>query len=198
MEKLSNTDFIELLNNPDCDKCPNAEECINEIGVPCALFDEAARRLEGLTELLYVLTDNLPCCIGCEGKTVFGERTDKCVYEDDGPDGKIFCSKRGVEQLMRLFDKERTLEELTRPGRWIYWRNENGIKRCKCSLCLTSYGCLDTPFCPNCGHPMVDEELRTCYCPICDKHFEIHSNDSGGSCPDCGHHVVLHKVEVAE
>ena len=36
-------------------------------------------------------------------------------------------------------------------------------------------------------------ELRTCYCPICDKHFEVRSNDSMGSCPDCGHHVVLHR-----
>jgi DNA-directed RNA polymerase subunit RPC12/RpoP len=35
------------------------------------------------------------------------------------------------------------------------------------------------------------DELRTCYCPICDKHFKVRSNDSGGSCPDCGHHVVL-------
>lgn len=33
---------------------------------------------------------------------------------------------------------------------WIYWR-ESGIKRCKCSSCLTSYGCMDTPYCPNCG-----------------------------------------------
>lgn len=41
-------------------------------------------------------------------------------------------------------------------------------------------------------------ELRTCYCPICDKHFEVRSNDSGGSCPDCGHHVVLHRLEESE
>lgn len=34
-------------------------------------------------------------------------------------------------------------------------------------------------------------ELRTCYCPLCDKHFEVRSNESHGSCPDCGHHVVL-------
>ncbi len=40
------------------------------------------------------------------------------------------------------------------------------------------------------------EDLRTCYCPLCDKHFRVRSNDSSGSCPDCGHHVVLHKVEV--
>ena len=38
-------------------------------------------------------------------------------------------------------------------------------------------------------------ELRTCYCPLCDKHFEIHSNDSMGNCPECGHHVVLHREE---
>lgn len=38
--------------------------------------------------------------------------------------------------------------------KWIYWR-EDGIKRCKCSRCLTSYGCLDTPYCPNCGEKMV-------------------------------------------
>ena len=40
---------------------------------------------------------------------------------------------------------------------WIYWR-ENGFKRCKCSECLTSYGCLDTPRCPNCGAHMDEEE----------------------------------------
>jgi DNA-directed RNA polymerase subunit RPC12/RpoP len=42
--------------------------------------------------------------------------------------------------------------------------------------------------CPDCLN-----ELRTCYCPICDKHFEVRSNDSMGNCPDCGHHVVLHR-----
>lgn len=41
-------------------------------------------------------------------------------------------------------------------------------------------------------------ELRTCYCPLCDKHFEVRSNDSMGDCPDCGHHVVLHRKEVAD
>jgi DNA-directed RNA polymerase subunit RPC12/RpoP len=40
-------------------------------------------------------------------------------------------------------------------------------------------------------------ELCTCYCPICDKHFEVRSNDSMGNCPDCGHHVVLHE-EVSD
>ena len=38
-------------------------------------------------------------------------------------------------------------------------------------------------------------QWRTCYCPICDKHFGIVSNDSMGNCPECGHHVVLHRKE---
>ena len=42
---------------------------------------------------------------------------------------------------------------------------ENGMKRCKCSNCLTSYGCLDTPYCPNCGRKMTgfekNEEIST-------------------------------------
>ena len=41
-----------------------------------------------------------------------------------------------------------------RKAKWIYWR-ERGIKQCKCSKCKTSYGCMDTPYCPNCGRRMV-------------------------------------------
>ena len=43
-------------------------------------------------------------------------------------------------------------------GTWIYYVDETtGMTRCKCSNCKTSYGCMDTPFCPNCG---VDMGLR--------------------------------------
>lgn len=41
-----------------------------------------------------------------------------------------------------------------RKAKWIYWR-EKGIKQCKCSKCKVSYGCIDTPYCPNCGRKMV-------------------------------------------
>ena len=37
---------------------------------------------------------------------------------------------------------------------WIYYY-EDGVKHCKCSECATSYGCFDTPYCPNCGEKMV-------------------------------------------
>ena len=42
-------------------------------------------------------------------------------------------------------------------GHWIYKRMR-GIKTCKCSECLTSYGCMDTPYCPNCGAEMRGEK----------------------------------------
>ena len=44
-------------------------------------------------------------------------------------------------------------------GHWIYHRDKNGIKSCKCSECLTSYGCIDTPHCPNCG-AIMDQEVE--------------------------------------
>lgn len=41
-----------------------------------------------------------------------------------------------------------------RKAEWIYYRNSKGFKECKCSNCKTSYGCMDTPYCPNCGRKM--------------------------------------------
>ena len=44
-----------------------------------------------------------------------------------------------------------------RHGKWIRWRDLNGIKRGKCSECIVSYGNMDTPYCPNCGAKMDAE-----------------------------------------
>lgn len=71
----------------------------------------------------------------------------------------------------------------------------------KCSHCEAEIGSYSghKSYCANCGAKMDEQlELRTCYCPICDKHFQVRSNDSMGNCPDCGHHVVLHRMEVDE
>ena len=45
-------------------------------------------------------------------------------------------------------------------GKWIYFYDTKGIKRCKCSECITSYGCLDTPYCPNCGAKMDKNDFK--------------------------------------
>ena len=41
-----------------------------------------------------------------------------------------------------------------RKAKWIFYRDEQGFKQCKCSNCLHSFGSLATPYCPNCGRKM--------------------------------------------
>ena len=72
-------------------------------------------------------------------------------------------------------------------GEWIYWRDNDGLKRCKCSECLTSYGCLDTPYCPNCGADMREgrwkgEGMGDFSCSLCG---EIVSGNHREKCPNC-------------
>ena len=62
-----------------------------------------------------------------------------------------------VVSIMMTIEEQETIDaEPVRHGKWIRWR-ENGIKRCKCSECFTSYGNMDTPYCPNCGAKMDGE-----------------------------------------
>lgn len=63
-------------------------------------------------------------------------------------------SKAALIQNSKIWQQIKDLPSADRPiGHWIYKRMR-GIKTCKCSECLTSYGCMDTPFCPNCGADM--------------------------------------------
>lgn len=59
----------------------------------------------------------------------------------------------GLKMAMRIVKEQPSAE---RTGKWLYYL-EDGRKHCKCSQCLTSYGCLDTPYCPNCGARMVND-----------------------------------------
>lgn len=63
-----------------------------------------------------------------------------------------------VSELEAILNDVETMPALytnpERRGVWIYWRDQDGTKRCKCSKCITSYGCIDTPYCPNCGARM--------------------------------------------
>ena len=38
-------------------------------------------------------------------------------------------------------------------------------------------------------------EMKTGYCPICDKDVEIRTNHCWANCPDCGHYLVMHSKE---
>lgn len=56
----------------------------------------------------------------------------------------------GLKMAVQIIKEQPSAEKT---GKWLYYL-DNGRMRCKCSNCLTSYGCLDTPYCPNCGFKM--------------------------------------------
>ena len=60
-----------------------------------------------------------------------------------------------IYNVIGLVEDQPTAEVVeVKHGEWIYFYDTKGIKRCKCSECITSYGCLDTPYCPSCGAKM--------------------------------------------
>ncbi len=64
--------------------------------------------VELLQEMVDTMSDYFPCCIDCEGKTVFGERTDKCVYLIDNTN---YCAKRGIENIARILKENAEQKE---------------------------------------------------------------------------------------
>lgn len=68
--------------------------------------------------------------------------------------GLISKQKSQVEALLVKADRLGDDNMFRRKAKWIYFRGINGMKQCKCSSCKTSYGCMDTPYCPNCGRKM--------------------------------------------
>lgn len=99
----------------------------------------------------------------------------------------------GLNRAMEILAKAPIVE--VEPVVYAQWfEDEDGLFKniVYCSACKCGDSTVRSPRCRYCGAHMV-EEIRTCYCPLCDKHFSVRSNDSMGSCPDCGHHVVLHR-----
>lgn len=45
---------------------------------------------------------------------------------------------------------------------------------------------------------MIDMNLKTGYCPICDETFRVYSDGIMDSCPYCGHHIMLHEADKDE
>lgn len=117
------------------------------------------------------------------------------MYVGGLADENRYLQEQRVYELLR--EAPSVEAEPIRHARWVIERWSSGyIKRCNCSNCGNHPKDAYAPpkFCDNCGAHM-DEPIKTCYCPVCDKHFRIRSNESSGSCPDCGHHVVLCEEE---
>ena len=84
---------------------------LRDISQVCArAYDEINRQkaeIEQLQTLVNEMGDYFPACIGCEGKTTLGERTDKCVYEIDNTN---YCTKRGITNITSIITENRELK----------------------------------------------------------------------------------------
>ena len=118
MEKLDKVIAgLECCIACDCRNCDySREKCESR------LLSDALEWLKEQNRLIRELSDNIPCCDNCEGKTVLGERTDKCVYEIEGFDSVLYCAKRGIENCFGYRKKIDALtEELTAAREKLSW-----------------------------------------------------------------------------
>ncbi len=106
MEKLDKVIAgLERCTVSDCGNCVyNGKKCLGR------LTGDALAWLKEQNRLIEELSSNIPCCDNCEGKTVLGERTDKCVYEIEGFDSVLYCAKRGIENCFGYRKKIKELE----------------------------------------------------------------------------------------
>lgn len=87
--------IVDLINRLQCErnkyrrKVQNQREEINRL--------QAEK--EELQELVNEMSDYFPACIGCEGKTEDGVRTDKCVFLIDKTN---YCVKRGISNIVAI------------------------------------------------------------------------------------------------
>lgn len=92
-----NQQFIELIDFKN--------KKINE------LFEIIKRRdaeIKRLQKLIDDMGQFFPGCIDCEGKTEFGERTDKCVYLTDTGN---YCIERGIKNIIAMEHENLRLKE---------------------------------------------------------------------------------------
>ena len=67
-------------------------------GMEAKICRVAADRLKKIDEHCAEFASILPACEGCEGKSVFGERTESCVYNIDD----MYCMDRARKNYFAL------------------------------------------------------------------------------------------------
>ena len=111
-KKLTDNEIVKALeccksDTVLCNECPYDKigECIEKM---CAdsidLINRQKAEIEQLQTLVNEMSDFFPACIGCEGKTTLGDRTDKCVYEIDNTN---YCAKRGITNIAAIQKENR-------------------------------------------------------------------------------------------
>ena len=101
--------LIELFyeNNVRCDQ--TTEHLVDDVmSMFEEIFSHQKAQIKELQELVDTMGDYFPACINCEGKTEFGERTDKCVYLIDDTN---YCTKRGIANIVAIQKENRKLKK---------------------------------------------------------------------------------------
>lgn len=113
--KLTDTEIVKALECCGIEEA-NCRNCIFNLQNNCRIFLEKEAlecinrqkaEIEQLQTLVNEMSDYFPACIGCEGKTTLGERTDKCVYEIDNTN---YCTKRGITNIVSIRNENRELK----------------------------------------------------------------------------------------
>lgn len=144
------------------DACPDCY--LNDYdGCRDKLTADALEWLKEQNRLIEELSDHIPCCDNCEGKTVIGERTDKCVYEIEGFDSVLYCAKRGIANCFGYRKKIEELEAKLKESEpvvhahWERFKHQSGTHGIRCSHCETVNG-RKSNHCPECG-AVMDEKV---------------------------------------
>ena len=90
-----------------CNACPYngiQNKCDNLEYEVLDLINRQKAEIKELKALVKEMSDYFPCCNDCEGKTILGERTEKCVYLIDGTN---YCVKRGIENIGHILEENK-------------------------------------------------------------------------------------------
>lgn len=152
------------------------------------LMEDALEWLKEQNRLIRELSDNIPCCDNCDGKTVLGERTDKCVYEIEGLDSVLYCAKRGIENCFGYRKKIEELEAKLKEAEPVI----HGQMRVEIvtddfvnkELAQNSGWYRKRYYCPSCGKKLKDETYEKDYCYM--DWNVVWGGDKLRYCPFCG------------
>lgn len=114
-----------------------------------------------LVDLIEELSSFFPCCLNCEGKTVIGERTDKCVYAiGRTPDDILYCADRGIKNILDIQKENKMLKEQLQ-------KENNNIEDTVKQVSDLIYKELDEQHCDTCRYNEEYQETDWRFCDEC-------------------------------
>ena len=112
-----------------------------------------------LREFVDEMSSYFPCCIGCEGKTTTGERTEKCVYALTDPMTNVdYCIKRGIENIAKLTNNVKEAEWIPTKDTYGCGGGDYGFKCSNCKARVRRKDVINKThtYCYRCGAKMKE------------------------------------------